>query len=1422
MEIPRMSARHFSSYSVILATFVVSSCTDPEPIEHSRGQRDVAPLVAQRARFVASHRSLAPRTGLAAAVTPAAGQSLVDALDIPAAFQPTFQSLAVTEPEAAAVRTGYGVIKPTHHGAPGTDSFVLLSTGLSDKETVNAEPGTDLGLAGPGDDITTLKLQVTIPAGVNRMSFDYTFLSAESPDFVGTQFNDTFTVTVSDALGANRVIESASVNSAVFHPASDTAVGPCPFQLYVDNPAGVNTVFNLEGFSQIDAGTTGYVHVDVPVSGGPAGGPVTITFDIRDLGDGILDSAVILDNVQFSALERVDPQGGMIDTFRGQVIRTTSTDPSDLTRLATGGVPVHAAAADGVTEVVLRANVPGPGAADFAIVSGDVNDGNLSADDGAPVWGTTAHTSAVLIGGKWFVFALYRSPPDFNRGGDTAVDSRSAALAMDFTPAAGAAVHQDSAIDLVRPPVVVVPDIWASCASWTDVGGLLAPPASNPSLQHFTVSCADYQATSSQSFDLDDNRSALDQAIRQAMQKLRDAGAAATRADVVGHGMGAVLARRYIDDPGYARFDNFNAGGINRLILMNAPNLGSRLIDEMVRTRNTMKQNDAQNGTQLWPNTKATLAMNGVRFDDGDQDLALQQMGTNSPIIARLGAAPARPTTVFYHAIVSTGGHDLTRTTALLTSNLMLGGIAGAVKSFYITMELNHPDMKKVPLPPGIPNKQSLVFGTANPAISYIFCLNQPVLGDDQHDLFTTAPEQAGGLLPAFTTVIPVATAASASGHFKVQNDPDHTTDVIALLNAAVNGGKFATSMPAPSTVATTNGCPILPPVPTAPLDLAPQSLLPRTIAITSPVTGASVVPGSSVPVTLDAQGGETPESVLILGTGGSELIEAAPFTTDIRIPADAVGVAPLRAIAFYADGGMAFADQVTLNVSVTAAITSLEVVNGDQVLRRPGRTRRLSVLATYGDGIRRSITGSALGTKYTVSQLAPIVSVSDDGVITALGSGDATVAITNGPAITSINVKVGAATCGDGVLDPGEECDDGNALAGDHCDPTCHIENAAPVAVCSSPTQCNDPGLCSANITNLGASSFDPDGDPLSFSQSPAGPYGVGQHLVSVDVSDGQLDARCSSTVHVLDCEKPALTCPAAFTAECTSPGGAEITPPAATATDNCSAVVQAPGAGQRPLGPTPLGYTATDPSGNTSICTTTVTVQDTTPPSITCPAPIVAECTHHGKAFVTPGHASSSDVCGDVAVAGPHPGLFPLGTTAVSYTSTDRSGNHASCSSTIQVVDTRPPHAEAERTVTLWPPNHAYHRVSLDDCDIDVHDACGGRLTADASQARITCVTSDEPDNARGHGDGDTGHDIVLVDDRTVKLRAEREGSGDGRVYQIHFEVRDEAGNRGEGVCSVVVPHDQECARYPGQGHCRVHAGPPASSVCTAASSR
>lgn len=122
----------------------------------------------------------------------------------------------------------------------------------------------------------------------------------------------------------------------------------------------------------------------------------------------------------------------------------------------------------------------------------------------------------------------------------------------------------------------------------------------------------------------------------------------------------------------------------------------------------------------------------------------------------------------------------------------------------------------------------------------------------------------------------------------------------------------------------------------------------------------------------------------------------------------------------------------------------------------------------------------------------------------------------------------------------------------------------------------------------------------------------------------------------------------------------------------------------------------------------------------------------------------------------------------------------------------DKEPPVVHVAGGGELWPPNHKPVTKTLADCGIRIYDACEGPLSLEQARARIACVTSDEPQD--GSGDGNTSDDIVLSHDgRSVTLLAERSGGGDGRVYTIHFEVRDSKDNKTTKQCLVTVPHDQ-----------------------------
>jgi hypothetical protein len=79
---------------------------------------------------------------------------------------------------------------------------------------------------------------------------------------------------------------------------------------------------------------------------------------------------------------------------------------------------------------------------------------------------------------------------------------------------------------------------------------------------------------------------------------------------------------------------------------------------------------------------------------------------------------------------------------------------------------------------------------------------------------------------------------------------------------------------------------------------------------------------------------------------------------------------------------------------------------------------------------------------------------------------------------------------------------------------------------------------------------------------------------------------------------------------------------------------------------------------------------------------------------------------------------------------------------------------------------------------------------ITSDAVgvvSLKIISVTSNEPDN--GLGDGDTAGDIEITGALTLNLRAERAGSGNGRLYTITVEGKDAAGNAATATVTASV---------------------------------
>ena len=83
---------------------------------------------------------------------------------------------------------------------------------------------------------------------------------------------------------------------------------------------------------------------------------------------------------------------------------------------------------------------------------------------------------------------------------------------------------------------------------------------------------------------------------------------------------------------------------------------------------------------------------------------------------------------------------------------------------------------------------------------------------------------------------------------------------------------------------------------------------------------------------------------------------------------------------------------------------------------------------------------------------------------------------------------------------------------------------NHPPVASCGDVTV--DAGVDCTAIASIDNGSSDPDGDPITITQDPAGPYGLGDTVVTLTVTDdsGESDS-CTATVTVVDNTCPTVT---------------------------------------------------------------------------------------------------------------------------------------------------------------------------------------------------------------------------------------------------------------------------------------------------------
>ena len=355
-----------------------------------------------------------------------------------------------------------------------------------------------------------------------------------------------------------------------------------------------------------------------------------------------------------------------------------------------------------------------------------------------------------------------------------------------FTPASGTASTETLTLTLQAPPVVLIHGAFGTNErAFGYTQGTRHGVWQKLEDAGLTVAGWNYANEKSPAELIANNNNGLAKVIAETLDSLNAKGIAATRADLVTHSSGGLLARQYLRndiDTGNKTANSYGLGTVRRVVTIASPNLGSNVSSYCAGKFDTLPSSwQNWSAKETWE-TLVYMALRALVFERKNATQVMEDTSLNSTFIADLGY-PNVP----FHSIYGKVSADTEKFNELF-ENVMNKNITSLQKTKwlpeYLVNLLLAADLDTV----------SSVLKVAEPMLKFRELLGA-LFGSDDHDLIVSETS-AKDIFPS--TAVTAFDGMGTHNHILIAQQDDVGDRVAALLkgsrdNFMVNTASSAT-----------------------------------------------------------------------------------------------------------------------------------------------------------------------------------------------------------------------------------------------------------------------------------------------------------------------------------------------------------------------------------------------------------------------------------------------------------------------------------------------------------------------------------------------------------------------------------------------------------------------------------------------------